>query len=353
LALTLLSAANLRYSRAVSLFRRLIRPATLGCALWLAPGWMGVARADEPTAADIDSARAAFFQGLDLRDKQHDPSAAAERFKAAYALVPTPRIGFELGKTLRSMGDLVGARAAFIAAVQLPARHGESTEAKKAREDADAQASELDPRIPQLLIHLQGEGQIYVDGEPLRREALAVPRRLNPGNHVVQVQVEGDVKGERTVTLREGDRREVTLSGGAVEQPPTNVVTPPPGNAYGNRPWQPPQTHSNAALKSGLLYLAYTLAGVGVGTGSIALAFMKGATDSCDSTTKLCTATDFSSKKDFAIGFAAVTDVLWGAALVSLIVAVALPRNEEPPPGMVTGFTPLPGGGLFTTGARF
>ncbi|HSQ67027.1 MAG TPA: hypothetical protein VLM85_27605 [Polyangiaceae bacterium] len=350
--------SNLRYPKAVSLFRRLLLPATLGCALLLAPSWIGVARADEPTGADIESARAAFLQGLELRDKQHDPGAAVERFKAAYALVPTPRIGFELGKTLRSMGDLVGARAAFVAAVQLPARHGESPEAKKAREDAEAQAAELEPRIPQLLIHLQGEGQIYVDGEALRREALAVPRRLNPGNHVVQVQVEGDVKGERTVTLREGDRRELTLSAGgtAAEPPPTtDVARPPPGNVYGdNRAWQPPQgSHSNAALKSGLLYLAYTLAGVGVGTGAISLSVMKGATDGCDSTTKLCTATDFGTKKDMAIGFAVATDVLWGAALVSLIVALALPRNEEPPPGVVTGFTPMPGGGLFTTGARF
>ena len=184
-----------------------------------------------------------------------------------------------------------------------------------------------------------------------------MPRRLNPGNHTVQVQVEGDVKGERTVTLREGDRRELTMSAGAAptEAPPaTTGVVPPPGNTYDNRAWQAPQpSHSNAALKSGLLYLAYTLAGVGVGTGAISLSFLKGATDGCDSTTKVCTATDFGTKKDMAIGFAVATDVLWGAALVSLIVAIALPRNEEPAPGVVTGFTPMPGGGLFTTGARF
>ena len=210
--------------------------------------------------SDVDTARAAFLQGLELRDKQHDNAGAAARFKAAYALVPTPRIGFELGRTLRAMNDLIGARAAFVAATQLPARANESAEAKKARGDAQAQADDLDQRIPQIQLHLSGFGQIFVDGEAVRHEALAAPRRVNPGSHVIQVQVEGDVKGEQTVVLAEGEHKDVTMSPGAqarvtvtaqAQLPQVTVVQPEPQQPYD--PFATPVTNrvkSNAGTKA-------------------------------------------------------------------------------------------------------
>lgn len=310
------------------------------------------------SAADVASARAAFLKGLDLRDKKHDLGAAAERFKAAYALVPTPRIGFELGRTLRQMGDLVGARGAFVAAANLPPRPNETPEAKQARVDAESQATDLEQRIPQLQLHILGTGQIFVDGEALRHDALAAPRLLNPGNHVVQLQVDGDVKSEQTVVLREGERKDVTLSAGVearirVTAAPTLapvVETAPPPQPYD--PFATPVTnrvHSNAGTKAAFFYAASTLGGLGVVPGIFALSFMKSAQDACDGGT--CTQ-DFDKNKSLAYGFAVATDVLWGAAIVCLIVGIAYPSTSALSRAEM-GFSPMPGGGMFTAGGRF
>ena len=318
----------------------------------------------DPSAADIESARSAFLQGLDLRDKQHDNTGAVARFKAAYALVPTPRIGFELGRTLRATGDLVAARAAFVAASNLPARPNETPEAKKARADAQAQADDLEQRIPQLQIHLNGFGQIFVDGEAIRHDALAAPRRVNPGSHVIQVQVEGDVKGEQTVVVREGEHKDVTMSPGAqarvtvtaqAQLPPVTVV-PDSSQSGPPQPYDPfatPVTNrvkSNAGIKAGLFYAASTLGGIGVIPGLIALGYMKGAQDACSNGT--CTQ-DADSKKTLAYAFAIGTDVIWGTAIICLVVAIAYPSTSALDLHTQVGFSPAPGGGMLSATGRF
>ncbi len=310
--------------------------------------------------SDVDTARAAFLQGLDLRDKQHDNVGAVARFKAAYALVPTPRIGFELGRTMRAAGDLLGARAAFVSAAQLPARPTESPEAKKARLDAQAQADDLDQRIPQIQLHLSGFGQIFVDGEAVRHDALMVPRRVNPGSHVIQVQVEGDVKGEQTVMLAEGEHKDVTMSPGAQARvtvtaqatlPQVVVVQPEPQQPYD--PFATPVTNrvkSNAGTKAGLYYAALTLGGVGVIPGLVALGYMKGAQDACSNGT--CTQ-DADTKKTLAYGFAIGTDVIWGAAIICFVTAIIYPSTSALDLHTQVGFSPMNGGGMFSATGRF
>ncbi len=303
--------------------------------------------AQEPSPTDVESARASFLQGLDLRDRQHDLANAIVRFKAAYALVPTPRIGYELGRTLRQSGDLA-ARAAFVAAMGLPPRPTESAEAKRARTESEAQAVDLEQRIPQVQIHLQGKGQVFVDGEAVRHDALAGPRRLNPGSHVIQVQVEGDVKSEHSVILAEGERKEVTMGVGAA---PQVTVTEPaiqmvalPNNGY----QFPVARHSNAGVKTGFLVASATLAGVGIVPGLIALGYVKAAQNACASGP--CDSS-FDSSKTLAYGFGIATDVTWGAAIVCFVIGLAIPSYTTA--DITVGVTPLTGGGLLGAHGRF
>jgi hypothetical protein len=332
--------------------------APLAVAIALAPPMTHVAHAQ--SGSDIDTARAAFLAGLDLRDKQHDNAGAVTKFKAAYALVPTPRIGFELGRTLRASGDLLAARTAFVAATQLPARANESAEAKKARLDSQIQADDLDQRIPQIQLHLSGVGQIYVDGEGVRHDALTVPRRVNPGSHVIQVQVEGDVKGEQTVTLAEGEHKDVTMSPGAQARvtvtaqatlPQVQIVQAEPQQPYD--PFATPVTntvHSNAPTKAALYYSALTLGTVGLIPGSVALGYMKGAQDACSG--GICQP-DADTKKTMAYGFAIATDVLWGAAIICFVAAIVYPSTSAVDLHTQVGFTPTNGGGVFSAMGRF
>lgn len=314
--------------------------------------------------ADIESARAAFLQGLDLRDKNRDLAGAITKFKAAYALVPTPKIGFELGKTYRMQGDLLAARDAFLAVDRIPVRSNESADAKKAREDSAAQATELDTQIPSLTITVMGSGQVSVDGTLVRKDALAAPRRLNPGPHVVQFLVDGEARDQKVVELHVGEQKSVQFNGppGDGRKPPPNNdgTTPVPhGNGNGNagtewKPGQEPWKAPGANLRPNpARSILFTVAGISVGAGAVfgilSITAVAAAKKECESGT--CS-TDYPAAKSKAIGYSVVADVFFGVALVTGIIAFVLPRQIEAS-GAEVGFTPLPGGGYLSAGGRF
>lgn len=313
----------------------------------------------DPSAADVESARAAFLQGLDLRDRVHDNAAAISKFKAAFALVQTPKIGFELGKTYRMQGDLVSAREAFLAVDRIPVRKNESADAHKAREDAAAQAADLESKVPSLTITIVGAGQVSIDGQAVRKDTLAAPRRMNPGPHVVQFLVDGEAKDQKVVELREGDQKSIQFNG-----PATGGTTKPPPLANGNggsgtewKPngsgdssWKPPgyNTRPNPARP-----ILFTVAGITAGAGAVfgilAISAVGSAKAAC--TDGKCDA-DFASLKSKAMTMSVIADVCFGVAIVTGIIGLVLPRTIVES-GAEVGFSPIPGGGFLTAGGRF
>lgn len=305
----------------------------------------------EPSANDIDTARTAFQQALDLRDKRHDLHGAIDKLKAAYALVPTPRIGLELGKTYQQSGLLVEARAAFLDVDRLPesvvvqgARRPESPEAKKARDDCRAAASDLDARIPSIVIRAHGEGQVTVDGVNVPADSLTVPRRMNPGRHVVALMIEEGVGPRKIVDLREGSATTTVDLTVRAQNTNTNThdvttdVAPPPTLTLPENP-----------TRKATLTWSYVLMGVGIAADVIALSVTTSAQKDCSSTSKVCPSL---GSKTTAIGFAVVGDVLVGVGVVTFFVGVFLPKTITPTTPQV-GFAPLDGGGFLSTQGRF
>ena len=78
-------------------------------ATLVAPVVTPSARADEPSAADAETALALYKTGKQMRDSG-DAKGALEKLRAAYALVETPIIALELGRTYAALGKLVEAR---------------------------------------------------------------------------------------------------------------------------------------------------------------------------------------------------------------------------------------------------
>lgn len=338
--------------------RRLL-PFTLAFSLSIA----SLAHAQsEPSATDVDTARTAFQQALELRDKHHDLRGASEKLKAAYALVPTPRIGLELGKTYQQMGQLVEARAAFLDVDHLPqsvvvggVRRPESAEAKKARDDCRTAASDLDARIPSLVVQVRGgAGQVTIDGDPVNPDALAVPRRMNPGKHIVALMIDGAAVSRKVVDLREGPASTVVVlepRHDDARHDDTEDGTPP--QQHGTSAYVPPNanlaTADNPARKA-VLATSYILVGAGVASDLIAFVITSNAQkNNCDSVTKVCTS--FSGKST-SMGFAVAGDVLVGVGIVTFIVGLALPRTVVPTAPEV-GFSPLSGGGYLSAGGHF
>jgi hypothetical protein len=244
----------------------------------------------EPSAADLESARALFREANGLRDAgQHE--AALEKYRAANALGRTPITGYELGRAYLNVGRLLEARDALLAVGRLPVKPGESENAAAARRASEELARDLADRVPSVTFEITGVPPgsavvVMVDGAVVPSEAHALARRLNPGNHTVEVSVDGTSEKPVSFALQERDAKRITIqvSRGAPEGPPAAapVLAPATPGAPSPTPLAPPPRDPNAqqsavpmrqeqteserlqSRRSTYLGLGYAAAGLGV-----------------------------------------------------------------------------------------
>ncbi len=184
-----------------------------------------IAHAAEPNAADRESARVAFAEGNKLRD-DGNIRGALDKYKAAYALAPTPVTALEVGRANMDLGHLVDAREVLLHVDSMDAR-GESAKAQAARQEAAALASKLSPRIARVTLRVVGaidQTTVSVDGVTIPRDALAVARAMDPGRHAVLAIAFGH-SVQQTIDVRDGEAREVVVDVTSLA-PKNNVVGP-------------------------------------------------------------------------------------------------------------------------------
>jgi hypothetical protein len=231
---------------------RLARAATIACASALVIGAATSAHAQP--AADRETARALFEDGKTKRDGGN-LKGALESFQAADAIVHAPTTGLAVARTLSALGRLTEARDAALQIEQLPAATKESVAFADARRSAKELAAELAPRIPSLTIVIKGapagaDPAVTIDGVALPAAVMRVPRRLDPGKHVLVATLRGrdppgetprEVRGE--ITLAEREARSIELDVTALASPrpaaqaevaPVVPVAPAPREAKGS-----------------------------------------------------------------------------------------------------------------------
>jgi len=296
----------------------------------------------DPSPADIESARALYVHGMELRDKGDLPGSL-KQFRAAASLAPTAITSLEMGRALLLMGNLVEARNVFMSIERLAIRVDESQKATDARAESKSLADELRTRIPSIRVETtpqtSDEVRIFIDGAPVPPEAKDLPRKLNPGVHTVSAETHA-AKATTSVNLLEGENRSVTLTLAP------KLTTASPGGAQSE--------HSNSSKlttdsprNAGWLYGGLGVTGVGLVAGSVTglLAISKTNTlaDTCSGVhCPPSAADDISSAKTlgnvstvaFAVaGAAAVTSlVLWltqGQVTAAVPVAPASGRRAE------------------------
>lgn len=220
---------------------RSILAATLIAALSIgAPGAIGVARADSGrSAADVESARQLYQEGVELRTKG-DAKGALEKFKSAHALGRTPITGLELARSLLSVGQPVEAREVCLDIARIPVTREETGRSAQARKDADALAEEARTKIAKVTVRISGvspgrSAKVTLDDVELSAAAVGVPRATNPGTHRVSARVDDGPIAETTLALAAGESKEVSLAvlEPAVAKP---VVAPPPVGATSEPP---------------------------------------------------------------------------------------------------------------------
>lgn len=222
------------------------------------------ARAGEPSAADSETALQLYKEGKALRESG-DQQAALGKLRAAFALVETPIIAVELGRTYIAAGQFVEARGVLLAVSRIPVRNNESTKAGEARLEAESLAAELRPRLASLTVRPKGTSttppKITIDNVVLPADAATAPRVLNPGGHVIVLEVNGQ-RVQSEVTLAEGQSKEIEIDVPASKNEPAVVPVAPAS------PLTPPPAPEERKM-SPLVYAGFGTAAVGIVVGTV------------------------------------------------------------------------------------
>jgi hypothetical protein len=270
----------------------------------------------EPTAADVETARGLYVEGLELRDGGKLEMSLG-RFKAAHALATTPITSLELGRAHALLAELVEAREVLLSIERLPVQPGESAKAANARVEARAMAEQLRDRIPGLRIVFSPEPpsppHVTIDGVVIPAEALANPRKVNPGSHTIVAEANG-ARATSTVLLVERELRMVTLALRASTMPDAPREAPPP---------PPPPPSTTTTSPTGWFYVGLGAAGVGIVVGSItgAIALSKASTLETECTGSACPRTaadDLTTSRTMGV----VSTVAFGVAAFGGALAI-------------------------------
>lgn len=216
-----------------------------------------IAHAQQPSAADKETARSLMTQGEAQRSK-NDLKGALQSFQGADAIMKVPSTGLEVARTHLALGNLLEAREAALGVTRLAVQPGEPAPFTDARAKALALSDDLESRIPSIQINLKNvpEGStptVTVDGATLPAAALELPRKLNPGHHVIAAHA-GTSDGRTEIDIRERESKAVALE---LAPPVVAVVAPPV--------IEPPSEKKSHTLT----YVAFGVGAAGLVVGSI------------------------------------------------------------------------------------
>jgi hypothetical protein len=220
---------------------------------------LGGAPALAQSLSDRETARGLMEDGDDKRESG-DLKGALKSYQAADAIMHVPTTGLEVARAQAALGLLLEARETVSRVMRLPVKAHEPPPFVAARKAAEQLSSELGERIPAIqvkVVHAPAAEsvRIEIDGEAIPAAAADVPRKVNPGRHVVVVRV-GDTEKREEVEVREGETKAVTID--ASEPPPEPPAEELPGDSAG-------APSPGKALVIG----GFALAAVGIGVGSV------------------------------------------------------------------------------------
>jgi hypothetical protein len=184
--------------------------------------------AEEPSAADKETARSLMDQGVE-REEAKDYAAALKSFQGAHSLVNLPMTGLAVARAQTGLGLLLEALEMATQVKHMPVRPNETPAFAKARADADALLQRLSSRIPSIQVVVEGTTEkieISIDGNVLPPAAATLPRKVNPGKHVVVATAPGFEPSSQEVMVPEGKVFPVAIT----LQPITTARSPNNGN---------------------------------------------------------------------------------------------------------------------------
>lgn len=244
-----------------------------------------------------DAARAAArklgYAGIEAY-QANDYKSALDKLDKAYRVLQAPSLGLWSARALLANGRLVEASERYLEVTRLSPHGGEKAIQDQAKADARRELEALTPRIPSLVIRLDGafasDVKLTVDGVSIPSALVGEGRPTNPGKHRVE-GVRGTERIQAEVTLQEREEKSVTLrfnpagllggSGNGDAADPgagTGVAggagAPPPAGDTG-APGSAAKGKGSAVRTMGWVAIGIGAAGAGVGVTTSILALQK------------------------------------------------------------------------------
>lgn len=236
---------------------------TTGCVLVLmlsstAPAFAQVDDATRAAARTLGSAGVAAYQKNDFK-------GASDKLERAYQVLQAPSLGLWSARALVKTGKLVEGAQRYLDVTRLSVTTGDPTVQKRAQADARTELAALTPRIPTVIVQLEGADksavELKIDGTPLSSALVGESRPINPGSHEI-TGTRGDERVQTSVTLEDGQQQVALLKFSSASSAAAGAPAASGTSAAGSEaaPLTPPDA---TASSSGSHTLAWTALGVG------------------------------------------------------------------------------------------
>lgn len=225
----------------------------------------------EATPADKASARELMREGRQLRDAG-DHDGALRKYRAAYAVVPSPVTGLACARELIALGQLTEARELLSELNRLPVTSTETDEGRKARGEVATLLTEISAKIPVVEVAVHGVDDdrqitLEIDGRTVPAIAAAEGWRVNPGTHAIVARAPQRIDQVATVRVAEGERKKIELTfppPTATKATPKSASTPTPPAS--TSPTAPATTPAPIAAQPDSSSSGGTMRWVGIGS---------------------------------------------------------------------------------------
>jgi hypothetical protein len=182
---------------------------TICGALLVAPASLHAQQADDGSRA---AARSLGTSGVEAFQRG-DYQGASDKLEKAYRVLRVPSIGLWSARALVKLGQLVHGSERYREVTQLENTAGQVTIQKQAQADAATELNALTPRLPSVLIEVEGgtAGLILsIDGATISSDLIGERRPVDPGPHVIGAR-RGEQHANAEVKLAEGESKTVSL----------------------------------------------------------------------------------------------------------------------------------------------